>query len=373
MSKKHVPAMAGVAVCAALALALVIALGGPLTAGAETLHQAATVTPAAATSQRAPTAPVTTTLSADPAHDLTSAAIDLHAGYIMDPYLLPVVGKTEKAAADLVKGCNGYVSASPSVTVNWSGKTDQVNLFVYSDDDAVLAVQRPDGSFICNDDAGPRTVDPLVTLKNPAPGAYKIHVGAAKKGQPALGFLAITQAELDDAKLAGLDLGAMLRRRERPKPQAVPQLDPKSLLLSRSAIFGSTELQAGFKPVQAFAAGGGDITAIRLEDQKMVCAGYLTAVPSYTFTWAGKPQAIRLFFEALKDSSLAVVTPDQKVVCGMNAAAGNLNPVVDIATPTAGKYQVYIASMQPNTVVGGRLTITGDLKATPAVLAPAAK
>ena len=37
MSKKHVPAVAGVAVFAALAVALVIALGGPLTAGADTL------------------------------------------------------------------------------------------------------------------------------------------------------------------------------------------------------------------------------------------------------------------------------------------------------------------------------------------------
>ena len=377
MSKKHVPAVAGVAIFAALAVALVVALGGPLTAGADTSLQAATAapaataTPAAATSQRAPTAPVTTTLSADPAHDLTSATIDLHAGYIMDPYLLPVVGKSEKVAAELVKGCNGYVSASPSVTVNWSGKTDQLNFFVYSDDDAVLAVQQPDGSFICNDDAGAATVDPLVTIKNPAPGTYKVHVGTAKKDQPALGFLAVTQMSLDEIKLAALDMAPMLRRRERPQPQALPQLDPKSLLLIRSAIFGSTELQAGFKPVQAFVAGGGEIAAFKVEDKKLTCAGFVSAVPSYSFTWTGKAQSIRLFLDALRDSTLAVVTPDQKVLCGMNADANNLNPVVDIPAAAAGDYKVYVAAMQPNTVVGGKLTITGDLKAAPAVLAPA--
>ena len=60
-----------------------------------------------------------------------------------------------------------------------------------------------------------------------------------------------------------------------------------------------------------------------------------------------------------------MVTPDQKVLCGMNSAAGNLNPVVDIAAPSPGQYQVYVAAMQPDTVVGGRLTITGDLKAHP--------
>jgi len=140
--------------------------------------------PAEAAGRRAPTITVSTTISADPANDLTSATIDLHVGYIMDPYLLPVVGKSEKAAAELVKGCNGYVSTSPSVLVNWSGKTDQLSFFVYSDDDAVLAVQQPDGSLICNDDAGAATIDPLVTIKNPATGAYKVHVGTAKKISP---------------------------------------------------------------------------------------------------------------------------------------------------------------------------------------------
>jgi hypothetical protein len=371
MSKKHLPAAASVALFAALAFAVVVVLSGPLTVGAATSPQAPTVTPAGAAGQQAPTITVSTTISADPANDLTSATIDLHAGYIMDPYLLPVVGKSEKAAAELVKGCNGYVSTSPSVLVNWSGKTDQLSFYVYSDDDAVLAVQQPDGSLICNDDAGAATIDPLVTIKNPATGAYKVHAGTAKKGQPALGFLAVTQVSLDDAKLAALDLAPMVRRRERPRPQALPQLDPKTLLTGRAAIFGSTDLQAGFKPVQAFVAGGGDIAAFKVEDKKLTCAGFVSAVPSYSFTWTGKSQGIRLFLDALKDSTLAVVTPDQKVLCGMNADANNLNPVVDIPATAAGDYKVFVAAMQPNTVVGGKLTITGDLKAAPAVLAPA--
>jgi hypothetical protein len=375
MSKKHVSGLAGVAIFGALAIALVVALSGPLTAGAETAMQAATAAPAAtvtpaATGQFTPTIAISTTVSADPANDLTSATIDLHAGYIMDPYLLPVVGKSEIAASQMVTSCNGFVGTSPSVIVNWSGKIDQVNLFVYSDDDAVLAVQQPDGSTVCNDDAGAATVDPLVTIKNPAPGAYKVHVGTAKKDQPALGFLAVTQMSLDDAKLAALDMAPMLRRRERPQHQALPQLDPKTLLLSRAAIFGSTELQPGFKPIQAFVAGGGEIPAFNIEDKKLTCAGFVSAVPSYGFTWTGKAQGIRLILDALKDSTLAVVTPDQKVLCGMNADANNLNPVVDIPAAAAGDYKVFVAAMQPNTVVGGRLTITGDLKAAPAVLAP---
>jgi hypothetical protein len=184
--------------------------------------------------------------------------------------------------------------------------------------------------------------------------------------------LAITQAELDDARLAELDLTSMLRRRERPRLQALPQLDPQTLLAGRRPIFGSAELQAGFNPVQVFAAGGGDIAAFRMEDKKLACAGFISAAPSYSFTWTGKPQALRVFFEAQRDSALAVVTPDGQVLCGMNAASDNLNPVVDVAVPAPGQYRVYVAGMTPNTVAPGRLTITGDLKANPKALAGAA-
>jgi hypothetical protein len=52
----------------------------------------------------------------------------------------------------------------------------------------------------------------------------------------------------------------------------------------------------------------------------------------------------------------------------MNAAPDNLNPVVDVPAPAAGQYRVYVASMTPNTVAPGRLTITSDLKANPKAL-----
>ena len=57
------------------------------------------------------------------------------------------------------------------------------------------------------------------------------------------------------------------------------------------------------------------------------------------------------------------------MLCGMNAAPDNLNPVVDVLAPAAGQYRVYVASMTPNTVAPGRLTITGDRKANPKALA----
>ena len=202
MRKKQAPLAAGLALGVGLVVLLVAAFSGAPTAGAALPPLAATVAPAAT--------PAPVTQSGDPARDTTTAAVNLQAGYIMDPYLLPVIGKSEKAAADLQKGCNGYVSAAPNVVVNWAGATDQLSFFIYSDADAALVIQQPDGSFLCNDDAGLNTTDPLVKIANPAPGSYKVFAGTAAKDAPALGFLAITQADMDDARLAELDLTSML-------------------------------------------------------------------------------------------------------------------------------------------------------------------
>ena len=121
-------------------------------------------------------------------------------------------------------------------------------------------------------------------------------MGTAAKDQPALGFLAITQATWTTPSWPARSptcCGAGSGPGRRPCRSSIPDAADRPAAHLRSA-----ELQAGFKPVQAFAAGGGDIAAFRVEDKKLVCAGYVSAVPSYSFTWTGKPQAIRLFLEA---------------------------------------------------------------------------
>ena len=166
----------------------------------------------------------------------------------MDPYLLPVIGKSEKATADFPGGLQWLRHATPNVVVNWAGATDQLSFFIYGDADATLVIEQPDGSLLCNDDAGLNTTDPLVKIADPAPGSYKVFAGTAAKGFATLGFLAITQADMDDPRLAELDLTSIMRRRERPRLQALPQLDPQTLLAGRRPIFGSAGLQAGFDP-----------------------------------------------------------------------------------------------------------------------------
>lgn len=306
-----------------------------------------------------------------PEDDTSSAVVNLSAGYVLDPYLLPVIGHTKTPAADLKAGCTGFVGPQPGVTLNWTGATDQLSIFVYTDDDAVLVIEKPDGTVVCNDDAGLNTIAPLIQIANPADGAYKIYVGAAQQKTPALGFLGVTQTKLDDAQLATLDLTPLLHKRA--KPQVAPHLgfDLGKLWIDRQGVFGRADFQAGFAPVTTFAAGGGDTAAFQIVDKKLLCAGFLSPLPSYSFTWTGKSEPLRLFFASAKDSALALVTPEKQVICNMDSAADNLNPAIDLPAPTAGDYKVYIASMKPDDVVWGQLTITNDTTATPTPLAPA--
>ena len=337
------------------------------------LLAALAATPLLAATQARPAAQDVATAPGDPASDTTRATVNLTAGFILDPYLLPVIGAGDVAAGDLLEGCNGFVGAAPNVVVNWSGEAERLSFFGYSDSDPVLVVQLPDGSFVCNDDAGLNTVDPLLVVEDPAEGAYQIHFGTARAGQPALGFLGVTAIDMDDAMLADLDLRPMLTRRARPQPQPLPRLDPATLLVSRPGIFGASALQSGFEPISTFAAGGGDIPAFSFEEGELVCAGFLSLIPSYTFSWTGDEAMLRVFFESREDSALAVITPDNQVLCSMNAAEDNLNPALDVPTSLVGRYKVYIASMAPDDVVIGRLTVTSDSKAAPAILAPAAQ
>jgi hypothetical protein len=302
----------------------------------------------------------------DPKADKTAVTVDLQAGFVLDPFLLPVVGNGDRAANSVESGCSGYIDVKPDVTVNWSGVSNQLSFFVYGDDDAVLLVEQPDGSVLCNDDAGLDTVQPLVEIPAPAAGEYRVYVGSAEQGKPALGALGITQAKIDAATLAELDLTPLLRRHVYRAPAV--QLDPNRLPDLPAITGHGTKLTPDFGTVRVLVAGGGDIAALLRDGDQLTCAGFVNPIASYHITWTGKSEDLRLFLESRSDSSLFVVTPDKKVLCGAGTA-DNPHPIVDIMGTTPGDYRVYVANTEPNKLVAGRLTITEDMQAEPTAVA----
>jgi len=248
--------------------------------------------------------------------------------------------------------------------MTWTGDTDLLNIFVYSDQDTVLVVETPAGDVLCSDDANSFTLDPIISLENPAEGDYQIYVGSIGAEGPVHGFLIFTELDIAD-DLTTLDLSPMLDRRDRPDPDefALPTIDLSRLRVTERGAFGNDDLADGFETISITAVGGGEQPVFGQTPAGSICAGFFSIVPTYSFTWEGGGD-LSAYFEGEENASLLIVTPDG-VVCYDNSASGNLNPVIDILDAAAGNYDVHIGSFDPTGVVLGRLTITGDTEAEP--------
>jgi hypothetical protein len=307
--------------------------------------------------------------------DNTRAAVDLEAGFLLDPYLLRVAGGGPLVAEQFQEGCAGFVGEEPDVTLNWSGDSPVLYLYFYSDADPVLLVETPSGEMLCNDDAGLETTDPLIAIEEPAEGAYNIYVGTFRPGELALGFLAITEVEPGNG-LATLSLTPLLARSDRhapvstgPGPAILPDIEVFDLSLGSNGVFGDRRLEAGFAPIEQPAAGGGDLPIAGLDGLGGECRGFVSLLPAYSFSLAEAGDLL-VFFEALQDSTLLVVGPAGELLCNDNSGSANLNPLVSIVGGGAGRYVVYIGNHIPDDIVVGRLTITADTAAAPAQLLP---
>lgn len=304
----------------------------------------------------------------DPLDDNTVATINLDAGFLLDPYLLRVIGSGSTAASELMEGCAGFVSTQANVILNWSGESEALSLFTYSDSDPVLVVETPAGDFLCSDDADDVVVDSLITVENPEEGTYNLHVGSFHEDEPVIGFLAITELNVAD-DLSEIDLAPLLDRQEYADLEMLlPEIDVNDLAFGDSGIFGDVDLTPGFETIEIFGAGGGDLPVASLDGLESDCVGFVSLVPSYSFSWSGG-SSLSAFFESEEDSSIIVVTPDG-VVCNNNASADNLNPVVDISNAAEGNYEVYIGAQVPNSIVTGTLTITSNTSIEPTQLSP---
>lgn len=299
--------------------------------------------------------------------DSTFATVDLASGFILDPYLLRVMGQGDIPAEEIEADCVGFVAESPNVALNWSGETDALHLFVYSDSDPVLVVETPDGEFLCNDDANEVVLDSLVSISDPAEGTYNIHVGSFSAEEPVLGFLVVTEIDLTE-DLDDLDLTPLLDRREHVDETAVlPDATLDDLALGATAVFGNDELEAEFTAVTMPAAGGGDFAVHGFDAEDRDCQGYVSLVPTYSFELS-EATDVALFFEADHDSALLLVGPDGVLACSDNADDGNLNPLILLSAAAAGQYDVFVAGHVPHDIVTGQLTIAAENSASPDVL-----
>jgi len=311
--------------------------------------------------------PVDGIAQADPANDLTRVSLSLSSGFIMDPYLLRVVSGGLQEASSLDEACQGFIKKQPDVVIDWSGEAAALHLFTYSNGDAMLVVETPDGEFLCNDDADDVTVDALISIEEPQEGEYNIYAGSFRSEEPVMGFLIITEIDPVD-EMAALDLTPLLDRRDYvDAEQLTPAIRLEDLSPHHEAVFGKAELSPGFESVEVFAAGGGDVNVAGLDGLDDACQGFVSLVPSYSVIWSGDG-GFTAFFESEKNSAMGIVDPEGEVICNDNTAEENLNPLVQIQAAAEGEYDIYISSLGPDDFVTGQLTITNDSNAALAPL-----
>lgn len=139
-----------------------------------------------------------------------------------------------------------------------------------------------------------------------------------------------------------------------------PVLADGRLDVARPPFYGSVALAPGFgpDPYSVDVVSGGEVAASYLGGS---CVGHAAVAPDYRLNWAGGGQELRIFFEADDggDATLLVNLPDGSWACNDDSAIGVRDPLLVLATPAAGQYDIWVGSYVAGTFVGGTLRLTG--------------
>jgi heat shock protein HslJ len=298
--------------------------------------------------------------------------VDFQAGHPLDPFFVSVNGGGGIDVGSLSDKCTGFVSGNPVVTVDWEGEVDMAKIFFFSDHDPTLIIRRPDGTYVCNDDAHGLLLDPVIDLENPQKGTYHIWVGSAARDQLIPGVLVLTTRP--DVNLGTFDLSKLIQRELVPETvepvrERIPLTQVTESLTRLKAAPVTLSAGAEFEPVEITAAG--TVPAFEIPADDAQCNGFIGETPDYTFAWTGATGELRIFFEGDADTTLLVVGPNGTVWCADDVLTGeNSNPLLAISDPVEGNYAVFVGRLNSENPVTGRLTVTDAADAEPVVLEP---
>lgn len=308
-------------------------------------------------------------------------ALDLAAGFPLDPFFVSVNGGGDLDASTLDDECTGYINEMPIVALDWLGETKEAHVFFHSDQDPTLVIQMPDGSYLCSDDAHEGLLDPTVTIENPPAGQYHIWVGSYDEGQLLPGVLVITTKS--DFNVGSFSLNGFVRRGQIANRQTEVETYLPEAGKLRAAVTSALEKAAKSAPVldaksqvltkTVTAAGENPAFLLPASDNSPsgTCTGLVGQEAGALVNLASKVSSLALFFEADADTSLVVIAPNGDLHCVDDSADGaNRNPMLTLENPDQGVYAVLVGRFDPTSPVTGTLTVDISGKLEPAVLEP---
>lgn len=118
--------------------------------------------------------------AAQPAGDSNFGTVSLNSGFMPDPH---TASGTSGGATDATTlgtaGCVGWIAGTPDHLFNATTAFANLRVMAHSTADITLVIQKPDGTYICNDDS--EGTNPMVEANFPA-GVYKVWIGSYEQG-----------------------------------------------------------------------------------------------------------------------------------------------------------------------------------------------
>jgi len=262
--------------------------------------------------------------------------VSLASGFMPDPHTETGTSGGSINAQTLNPTCRGWVASTPDHLLVATTLFNNLRVMVSGGAaDTTLVVQRPDGSYLCNDDATGEGRNPLVAGGFP-PGVYKIWVGSYQQGQNApytIGF-----SELGSVHTASLGGGGGGAGGGAGLGRGGPSFAPNDT----ASNFGTTTLSTGFMPDPSVANGtsGGSLSAA---DWNPACRGWVAQTPDHLFVARTDMPSFRVLVHSRQDTTLVMQGPDGTLYCDDDSEGRD--PI--IATPiTAGTYRLWVGSYQ---------------------------
>lgn len=140
--------------------------------------------------------------------------VTLSTGFMPDPKVAQGRSGGARDASTLSPGCAGWVDANKPDHIFVASTAFGANFRILGHStrvptqDITLVMQKPDGTYVCNDDAAAPATDPILAGNQLLPGVYKIWVGSYQQGEFAdyrLGFTELGSVTTDSLQNAAVN------------------------------------------------------------------------------------------------------------------------------------------------------------------------
>ncbi len=254
--------------------------------------------------------------------DPNFGSVTLTTGFLPDPHVVDIVAGGSQDASQLGDQCWGFVSAAPDYDVIFEAGELPLTFTATSQNDTVLVIRAPDGTYHCDDD-GAGYPNPQVTFESPKSGLYDVWVGQFGIAD---NFI--------DALLAVSELGL--------GPDGSGGTVTSDVDWSLEPSYGTANLESGFLPdphVVSVAAGGSQ-DASGLD---FACNGFVATAPDYNLVYtAGDTYDLFISASSTADLTLVVNAPDGSWHCSDDYSG--LNPGIEFLDPASGLYNIWVGT-----------------------------